>query len=58
MESGWILGYLSKEDYFKKATFLKKGTVDPSNGWTVSTDCYNLPISDLKSIEELKHETN
>tara|TARA_R110000744_G_C18937551_1_gene513939 strand:- start:38 stop:532 length:495 start_codon:yes stop_codon:yes gene_type:complete len=58
MELGWILGYISKEDYFKKANFLKKGTVDPSNGWTVSTDCYNLPISDLKSIEELKHETN
>lgn len=58
MESGWILGYLSKEDYFKKATFLKKGMIDPSNGWTVSTDCYNLPISELKDIEELHNETN
>ena len=57
MESGWILGYLSKEDYFKKATLLKKGMVDPSNGWTVRTNCYNLPILDLKNIEELKHET-
>ena len=58
MTKGWILGYLNKEDYFKKATFLKKGMVDPSNGWTVSTDCYNLPISELKGIEELHNETN
>ena len=49
---------IRNEDYFKKATFLKKGMVDPSNGWTVSTDCYNLPISELKSIEELHNETN
>jgi hypothetical protein len=58
MESGWILGYLSKEDYFEKATFLEKGTVDPSNGWKVLTDCYNLPIAELKNIEDLKNETS
>ena len=57
MESGWVLGYLSKEEYFKKSTFLKKGTVDPSNGWEVLTDCYNLPIAELKNIEGLKNET-
>ena len=58
MEAGWILGYLSKKEYFDKAVFLKKGDVDPSNGWTVSTDCYNLPISELKNIEDLQNETN
>ena len=55
---GWILGYINKEDYFKKATFLKKGEVDPSNNWKVSTDCYNLPIKELNNIEDLLNETH
>lgn len=58
MESGWILGYLSKKEYFDKAILLKAGDEDPSNGWKVLTDCYNLPISELKNIEELHNETN
>ena len=53
MKEGWILGYLNKKEYFKKATFLKKGHIDPSNNWQVLTDCYNLPISILNNIEEL-----
>ena len=51
---GWILGYLEKEKYLNNSKFLKKGSVDPDNNWTVLTDCYNLPINKLKSIEELK----
>ena len=53
MTKGWILGYLNKEDYFKKATFLKQGEIDPSNNWKVSTDCYNLSINKLNTIEQL-----
>ena len=56
MGEGWILGYLPKEEYFDRAVFLKKGETDPSNGWTVSADCYNLPIKELKNIEDLKNE--
>jgi len=55
MEEGWLLGYLPKEEYFDRAVFLKKGQTDPSNGWTVSADCYNLPIKELKNIEDLKN---
>ena len=57
MTTGWILGYLNKEDYFKKSTFLKKGEIDPSNNWKVSTDCYNLSINKLNNIGDL-NETN
>lgn len=57
MTKGWLLGYINKKDFFEKAKFLKKGTVDPSNNWKVSTDCYNLSISKLKNIENLKYET-
>ena len=58
MTQGWILGYLNKEDYFKKATFMKKGEIDPSNNWKVSTDCYNLPINKLNNIKLIKNETH
>ena len=58
MTRGWILGYISKKEYFDEATFLKKGQVDPSNGWTVNTNCYNLPISKLKNIETLHGDYN
>ena len=50
----WILGWMLKEDYFKRAKFMKKGQIDTSNNFTVKADCYNLAISDLKSIEGLK----
>ncbi len=54
MTKGWLLGYINKKDYFEKATFLKKGSIDPSNNWKVLTDCYNLPINKLKDINNLK----
>ena len=41
---GWFLGVLTKETYFDKANFLKKGDVDPSNNYTVKADCYNVRI--------------
>lgn len=44
---GWYLGMLGKQEYFDKARFLKKGTVDPSNNYKVQADCYNVKIEDL-----------
>lgn len=52
-KKGWLLGWLPKEEYFEKATFLKKGQVDPSNNFTVKADCYNLKISCLNDMETL-----
>ena len=45
---------MDKIDYLKRATFLKKGEVDPSNNWKVRTDCYNLPINELNNLQVLK----
>lgn len=58
MTKGWVLGYINKKEYFDKAIFLKKGNIDPSNNWKVSTDCYNLPIKELNNIKELLNETH
>jgi len=42
-----FLGGIEKSDYIQKAVLYKKGDIDPSNGWKVSVDCYNLKISEL-----------
>jgi hypothetical protein len=43
----FILGWLEKDEYFKKAKFLKKGDFDSDNNYIVKADCYNVKISDL-----------
>lgn len=48
-----MLGYLPKTDYMDMARFMKKGDIDPSNGWPVSMDCYNVAIKDLEPISKL-----
>ena len=53
LKKGWILGYIPKKEYFKKATFLNAGHVDPTNGFRVRSACYNLEIGELNNIEEL-----
>jgi len=52
MEGGvlYILGDCSKEDYFNRARFLKRGEKDGDNGFIVKADCYNLPISELTNL--------
>lgn len=49
-KKGWILGGISKEDYFKSSRFMKQGTVDSSNGFMVKADCYNLEIGKLLDV--------
>lgn len=50
----WILGKKKKDDFFKEATFNKKGEPDPSSGnkWNYKADCYNLEISKLEPLND------
>lgn len=48
---GWFLGIISKEEFLKKAKFLKKGEMD--GDFEVKSDCYNIKISELKEISEV-----
>jgi len=52
-DMGFILGGLMKEEFFDKAQFWKKGKIDPSNGYQVKADCYNIKIDQLQTIKEL-----
>lgn len=44
---GWILGWLTPEEYKARATFHTAGEWDRSNGFRFRADCYNVPYSDL-----------
>jgi len=57
LSKAWILGSIGKQDYYARATRYKKGQIDPSNGFTFKADCYNLPISELEPINEIKGES-
>lgn len=48
---GWLLGVYEKQQYMLDSVFMKKGTIDDSNGYTVKSDCYNLKINQLKGHE-------
>lgn len=48
---GWFLGVYEKQQYMLDSIFLKKGTIDPDNGYVVRSDCYNLKINQLKGHE-------
>ena len=45
---GWLLGVYVKQLYMLDSIFMKMGTIDSSNGYTVKSDCYNLKINQLK----------
>ena len=45
----WFLGCMDKADYFRRAQFMERGQVDPSNGFTVKANCYNVKIGELNS---------
>lgn len=45
----WIAGFCRKEIFFNRATFSRKGTVDPTSdrGWRFKADCWNLPYGEM-----------
>tara|TARA_R100000781_G_scaffold73728_1_gene46004 strand:- start:108 stop:593 length:486 start_codon:yes stop_codon:yes gene_type:complete len=54
LSTAWILGGISKADFYNKATLYRKGQVDPANGFVFKADCYNLSIGKLDSVYEIK----
>tara|TARA_B100000035_G_C20846645_1_gene485524 strand:- start:186 stop:680 length:495 start_codon:yes stop_codon:yes gene_type:complete len=55
LTKAWVLGRISKNDYFKNSTYHNKGDIDPDNGFKFKSSCYNLPINKLGNLNE---ETN
>ena len=55
MSKAWILGGISKQNFYKEATLYRKGDIDYNNGYTFKADCYNLQISQLSPCHEIKN---
>ena len=55
MSVAWILGFVDKETFFKRAYFGKEGDLDPNSNmkWRFKADCYNIRIDQLIPITEL-----
>jgi hypothetical protein len=50
LKTAYLLGYISKKDFFDTATFFKKGEADPDKpDWKFAGDCYNVYVSDLNT---------
>ena len=47
----WILGSISKEEFFSKARKFNRGDVDPDNGFKFRATCYNIAINQLGNVE-------
>ena len=50
MSLAYLLGYLSKKDFFKKALLYKKGDQD-INGFVFKADNYSVEINELRKFE-------
>ena len=48
----YVLGYLTKDEFYKKAFFLKKGQIEPGTPWRVKASCYNVKISELNQLDQ------
>lgn len=47
VESIWLCGFISREEFFEKARFVPKGKIDKTNWFKAHANMYNLPIQDL-----------
>lgn len=56
MREGWILGYMPRDEYFKRAKTYEKGDYDSENGFIFKCRTYNLPISELYDIRDLAND--
>jgi len=51
--AGFVVGWLDKDDFYRKARFCKKGDFDSDNNFTFKADCYNLSFAELNPLKNL-----
>ena len=54
LSKAWILGSISKKDFYDRATLHRKGDVDRDNGYTFKADCYNHRKDRLDPIHDIQ----
>lgn len=51
---GWLVGWITKEEFGRKSSLLSKGTTDKTNNLTARTDTFNLKYRDCHPLSSLK----
>jgi hypothetical protein len=46
----YIMGWIEKTEYFRKARLVHRGQINGSNEWDPKCDCWNLAYSDLRPM--------
>jgi hypothetical protein len=55
----WLLGWLPLAEFYDVAVFGAKGEPDPSMpSWRYRADCWNVRVSQLRSIEASREDAN
>jgi hypothetical protein len=54
----WLVGWISREDFYKKAFRVSKGYIDPSNQNYCSADKWNIYHEELNPLTELLNIKN
>lgn len=49
----WLCGMIRKQNFLNESIFMKKGTLDPSNGYIVKADCWNMKHYELEIPQKL-----
>ena len=51
---GWIMGWLTKDDFYKKAIFRRNGEVDTTlnTKWVFKGNCYTIKVTELDNYNE------
>lgn len=51
----WLLGFISHDEYFHEAKYIKNGDIDISNGFVCRRDMHNLKHKYLYPMKEFSH---
>jgi hypothetical protein len=50
MRIGWLLGWLPREEFYRRAFFARKGELEPGTGWPFKADCWNVRVDQLLPV--------
>lgn len=54
LDRAYILGFIGKDEFFKKAKFNKKGDLDV-NGWRFKSNSFNIEVGQLLNIDKIEN---
>jgi hypothetical protein len=56
LTQGWIIGYLSKKEFYEIARYSEEGTYEEENDYVEQATCYKVQAKQTLDIKILEHE--